>query len=459
MKNNIPRIMIAGTGSGCGKTTVMCALLSALKLKKRNVMAFKCGPDYIDPMFHSEIIGTPSRNLDIFLLGENTVKYLLANDAEGFDAAIIEGVMGLYDGAGFDTDEASANHISHATGTGVILVLNVKGKGRSIAAEAKGFIEFAPNMIKGFILNTCSSAMYETYRKLLLNETGLPCFGYLPAIQEATISSRHLGLVTAGEIDDIKQRMDVLGKKAAETIDLDMVMAEAEKAAELTYEDIDIPEGSHVRLAVARDNAFCFYYEDNFELLKRAGAELVFFSPITDKSLPEGIDGVIIGGGYPELYIKELSENIAMRDCLKAAFDGGMPIYAECGGFMYLGDTITTGEGTFDTVGAIRGNSSMTDKLVRFGYKTLSANEDNMFCRQGESIKCHEFHYSDTDNYGEGFTAVNRRGKAWHTVVSGKNCYAGYPHLHLWSNPEFAVSFLDKCRIFGEQRRKGGSIK
>lgn len=451
MKDKISRVMIAGSGSGCGKTTVTCALLAALKNRQMNITAFKCGPDYIDPMFHSEVLGTKSRNLDIFLCSEDIVKYLMAKDAKGSDMAVIEGVMGIYDGAGFEDDSCSANHISKVTGTPELLVVNVRGKGISLAAEVSGYMNFMDNKIKGIILNNCSPSMYSSYCELLKTQLGVRCYGFMSHVDSAEIGSRHLGLITAAEISDLKTRMRKLGEEAEATLDIDGIIELAGSAGDLEYE---VPEIDHrpfqdVSIGIARDKAFCFYYEDSLELLSELGAKLIPFSPISDERLPEGIKGLILGGGYPEVHIRELSANKAMMEDIKRVVMAGMPVYAECGGFMYLGQSVTREGQRYETVGAIEGNSVMTDRLVRFGYKTLTAKEDNLMCHKGDSIRCHEFHYSDTDDCGCGFTATNRRGKSWDAIKTSDSIFAGYPHIHLWSNVRFAENFVEKCRRYG----------
>ncbi len=442
--------MIAGTGSGCGKTTITCSILSGLREKNIKATAFKSGPDYIDPMFHSQIIDTPSQNLDPFFFDKNTLKYLLAEDSKGYEVSIIEGAMGLYDGADFSEDIYSANCLSNDTETDVILVLNVKGKARSLAAEAKGYLAFGNNRIKGFILNNCSEGMYSIYNELLFKETGVRCYGYMPHSEDAVIPSRHLGLFTAYEIEDIKERIKRLGNIALETIQIDEIVELANTAENISYENIYIPKVERVRIAVAFDEAFNFYYEDNFRLLKRMGAELVYFSPVKDEKMPEA-EGLMIGGGYPEIHIEKLSSNGKMKNSIKQAVKNGMPVFAECGGFMYLGDTISVEGKTYETVGAIKGNSKMSDKLVRFGYKTLTANDDNMLCKRGMRIKAHEFHYSETDTYGNGFTASSMRGRKWQTAFAKNRIYAGYPHIHFWSDPSIALNFLSACRNFADE--------
>ncbi|MEG0923604.1 MAG: cobyrinate a,c-diamide synthase [Anaerovoracaceae bacterium] len=446
--NNIPRVMIVGTGSGCGKTTVTCALLKALVDKQLNTISFKCGPDYIDPMFHSQIIGTKSRNLDAYLCGEETVKYLLAEDSKGCDVAVIEGVMGMYDGLGFDDDKYSANYISQITDTYQILVVDVKGKSLSLIAEINGYSEFKRNKLKGIILNNCSDGMYLTYKNMVEKRTSLKVFGYLPKVKEAEIGSRHLGLVTVDEIDDIKEKTQALGDVAKKTLDIEGILALAKDSQKFSYDDIVIEkeiEGT-VNIGVARDKAFCFYYEDNFELLKKLGANLVFFSPLADSEVPKGIDGLILGGGYPEENIKGLAGNKSMLESLKVTINSGIPTFAECGGFMYLGKHIADEEGEHPVVGVIPETFHMTKGLVRFGYKELCANRDNILCKKGEKIKCHEFHYSDADNYGDCFTATKESGKTWQCMVSEGNILAGYPHLHFWSNIDFARNFVRRCK-------------
>lgn len=451
MKDRIPRVMIVGSGSGCGKTTVTCALLAALKDRKKNITAFKCGPDYIDPMFHSEVLGTKSRNLDLFLCGEEIVRYLMAADASGSDMAVVEGVMGMYDGAGFDDDSCSANHISRVTATPELLVVNVRGKSLSLAAEVSGYLGFMENNVRGVILNNCSAAMYRAYEKLLREKLGVRCYGYMPYVSSAEIGSRHLGLITAAEISDLRERMRRLGQEALTTLDMDGIMELASTAPELEYMAPQIHGSSlkDVPIAIARDKAFCFYYEDSLELLRRLGAELIPFSPLTDKKVPDGVMGMIIGGGYPEVHVAQLAANKSMLESVRDAVAGGMPVYAECGGFMYLGRSITEGDERYEMAGAIPGNSVMTDRLIRFGYKTLTAKADNLMCRKGDSIKCHEFHYSDTDDCGNGFTAENKRGNTWDAIQASDSIFAGYPHMHLWSNVRFAENFVERCRNYG----------
>ncbi|NLY46677.1 MAG: cobyrinate a,c-diamide synthase, partial [Tissierella sp.] len=334
------RFMIAGTGSGCGKTTMICAVMKGLLNKGLKVNSFKSGPDYIDPMFHSKITGTKSRNLDMFLCGENVVKQLFAENSKDCDISIVEGVMGFYDGLGMDTTDYSSNDLSNKTNTPVVLVVNARGMALSLVALIKGFIEFNENQIKGILLNGVSPAMFPRYKEMIEKQLDIKVLGFMPNLPEAAIESRHLGLITADEIEDLRHKIDILGENAAKYIDLEALKEIASSSPEIEYEKISIEKVGSTRIAIAKDNAFCFYYEDNLDLLKKLGVELIPFSPLKDKSLPKDIDGIIIGGGYPELYTDKLSNNTSMLESIRAAYNNKLPIYAESGGFMYLGSTI-----------------------------------------------------------------------------------------------------------------------
>ncbi len=460
-KCRLPRIMIAGTQSGCGKTTVTCALLSALKAQGQQVVAFKCGPDYIDPMFHSRVVGVPSRNLDLFLCGEQAVKSLLAKNGQDASLALMEGVMGFYDGLSGDRTEASSHHLSEITETPVILVANCKGKSLSLAAELKGFLEFLPNRIAGVILNGATPMSYPMYRRIIEEQAGLKPLGYLPPIPEAAFESRHLGLVTAGEVSSLQQKVQLLGEKAAESMDLDGILELSGTAAPLSYEPMTISPAGSCRIGVALDHAFCFYYRDNLDLLEELGAKIVFFSPLTDRSLPENLDGLIFGGGYPELHAPKLSANQPFLDSLRAAAKREVPIYAECGGFLYLQEALSPSESrSYPMAGLLSGEGRMTDKLTRFGYLTLKAQVKNLLCEKGETINAHEFHYSDSTHNGGIFLAKKPSGKSWGCFQKKGSILAGYPHLHFYGNPDFARNLVKACDGYRQKRekteRKGG---
>ena len=444
MQKAAPRLLIAGTNSGCGKTTVTCAILQALVDGGVSVAAAKCGPDYIDPMFHREIIGAKSSNLDPFFFDDDTLRFLLAQNGAGKDVTVIEGVMGYYDGIGLDSSRASTFEVAQRTESPVVLVLNAKGAGLSVLAVLDGFLHFATeNRIRGVILNGCTAMSYPTLARAIEERFGVRACGFLPQMPDCSLESRHLGLITAAEVDDLKEKMQRLAAKAQETIDLNALLQIAKSAPPLTFTPPDIPAaGEHVRIGVARDRAFCFYYEDSLALLSSLGAELVPFSPLEDPALPEGLHGLYLGGGYPELSAAQLSENASMRESVRAAVQKGVPCIAECGGFMYLLDAI----GDHPMAGAIPGRSFDAGKLTRFGYLTLTAQRDNLLCRAGESIAAHEFHRWDADDPGEAFLAEKPSGRRWPCVHATGTLYAGYPHFHFYANPVFAANFLAACR-------------
>ncbi len=456
----IPRIMIAAAGSGSGKTTVVCGLLQAFLNRGTNLASFKCGPDYIDPMFHTEALGVKSRNLDLFFCHEETVKYLLCKNAEGADLAVMEGVMGYYDGLAGKSTDASAYDLAVKTGTPVILIVDCKGMSVSIAALIKGFLEFRPdNQIKGVILNRLAPMLYEDVKEIIEKELQLEVFGYLPVMKDCSLESRHLSLVTAKEIGNLKEILSRLAEQMEQTINLDRILTLAEVAPLVRREASPASEAMKhanedknsrypVRIAVAQDKAFCFYYQDNLELLQELGAEIVPFSPLEDQRLPRGISGLILGGGYPELYLEQLSCNKSMLADIKAAIGNGLPCIAECGGFMYLHETVKGTDGnSYPLAGVIVGESYPTEKLTRFGYITLTAAEDNLLCDKGEQLRGHEFHYWDSTNTGAGMRAEKPlRRTAWDCVITEGNLWAGYPHIHFYSNPNAAIRFIKKAR-------------
>lgn len=445
MNRSIPRILVAGTSSGCGKTTVACALLQALVNRKLRVGAFKCGPDYIDPMFHSQIIGARSSNLDLFFFEENTAKYLLARNASDCDVSVIEGVMGYYDGMGLIGMKASSYEVAKVTETPVVLVVNAKGASLSVLATIQGFLTFCPDSnIRGVILNQCSQMTYSALAQAIVErfDGKIQPLGYLPKMDNCALESRHLGLVTAAEVKNLKGKLSLLAEQAEKTIDIDVLLHLAESAEDLSYEPIELPRYEPpVRIAVAKDKAFCFYYEDSLQVLRDMGAELVEFSPLADVALPRNIHGLYLGGGYPELYAKQLSENITMRESIMSALENRVPCIAECGGFMYLTHKI----GEYPMVGFLPGDCCDTGKLTRFGYVVLQAKLDNLLCSAGEEIRGHEFHHWDVSAPGSSFTARKSTGKTWDCVVANDHLYAGYPHFHFYANPAFAKSFYESC--------------
>ena len=450
----LPRLMISAPGSGTGKTTLVCGLLKALMNKGLSVAAFKSGPDYIDPMFHSRVIGAKSRNLDLFMLGEDTARMLVAKNAAHVDVAVFEGAMGFYDGMG-KTTEASAYALACACDTPVVLVVNGKGAALSIAAMINGFKDFRKDShIVGAILNNVNPMSYLFYKDVIEQETGVKLLGYFPVMTDCNFESRHLGLVTAEEIGDLQQIVERLAAQAAKSIDLDALLEVAEAAAPFEYQPVCLEQlgQEKVRVAIAEDKAFCFYYQDALDLLSELGAELVPFSPVNDAYLPENCHGLVLGGGYPELYAEQLANNESMLADVKAAVTGGMPCFAECGGFMYLLERYREGEKVYNWVGAIEGETALTKKLTRFGYVHLTAQEDNVLCQAGGKINGHEFHYSDSTNNGHSFVAAKASGRgSWECATANATMYAGYPHIHLWGNVDFARSFMQHCYAHAAQ--------
>ncbi len=445
MECSVPRILLAGTNSGCGKTTVTCAILQALADRGLKVGAFKCGPDYIDPMFHSRIIGAKSANLDPFFFEENTLRYLLAKNGADRDVSVIEGVMGYYDGLSLSAPRASTYDVSRAAGAPTVLVVGARGASLSVLAVIHGFLSLYPgNNIQGVILNQCTATTYPGLAQAIRERFGgaVRPLGYLPVLPDCALESRHLGLVTAAEVQDLREKLHTLSQQAQRSIDLEGLLELAGSAPALACEPVELPRyGEPVRIAVARDNAFCFYYEDSLGALEEMGAELVAFSPLADVRLPEHIHGLYLGGGYPELYAGRLSENQSMLSSIRKALAGGLPCIAECGGFMYLTQAIAGRP----MVGRLPGECFDAGKLVRFGYVELTAVEDNMLCRAGESIRGHEFHRWDCTLPGGSFLAAKPSGKTWPCAVATDRLYAGYPHFHFYANPAFAKGFYETC--------------
>lgn len=464
---NVPRILIGATGSGSGKTLLTCALLAVFAEEKRRVTAFKCGPDYIDPMFHQRVLGVPSKNLDTFFTGESLTRALFMETAKGADIAVMEGVMGLFDGLGGIRKEGSSYHLAQVTKTPVILVVDAHGMGWSVLPLIQGFLDFDESgLIKGVILNRTSRQFYETIKPEIESVCQLPALGYLPKQADIHMESRHLGLVMPQELSDIKKQIHTMAEVLKETLDLEKLLKIAGGAEELSQQEREEKrteeKGSQmgkasepVKIGVARDEAFCFYYEDNLALLKKAGAILIPFSPIHDSKLPKGIKGLLFGGGYPELYAKELSANSAMRGQIFGCIVEGMPTIAECGGFMYLHETMEDMEGQeYPMVGAVRGRCSYTGKLVRFGYVELAEKRAN-FLPEKETILGHEFHYFDSTANGTDVTAKKPvSGKSWDCIHESGTSFMGFPHLYYYSNPGFVSRFLEKAVCYGNIKLK-----
>lgn len=444
MQRRVPRLVLAGTNSGCGKTTVTCAVLQSLVRRGLRVGAAKCGPDYIDPMFHSRVIGAKSSNLDSFFFDRDTMRYLLAHNGQDCDITVIEGVMGYYDGLGLTSTRASTYEAARETESPVVLVVNARGAALSVVAAVQGFLDFAPdNNVQGVILNGCSAMSYGALARELESRLGVRACGYLPQLPECALESRHLGLVTADEVEDLREKLRQLAEAAEKMLELDALLEIAHNAPVLDFTPPVLPEkGAPVRIGVARDRAFCFYYEDSLDLLRQLGAELIPFSPLADEKLPDGVQGLYLGGGYPELYAAQLEENHALRRQIRDVVYAGMPCIAECGGFMYLTQSIAGRA----MVGALPGDCFDTGKLTRFGYITATAREDNLLCRAGEQVPMHEFHHWDTPQPGDAFGAEKPSGKQWRCAYATDTLYAGFPHFHFYAKPVMAQRFLAACR-------------
>ncbi|MCD7865794.1 MAG: cobyrinate a,c-diamide synthase [Clostridiales bacterium] len=463
-----PRFMIAAPASGSGKTLVTCGLLQAFVNRGMKTASFKCGPDYIDPMFHTKIIGIPSRNLDTFFVPGDVVRYLFCRHAAAADISVMEGVMGFYDGVGGVTPGASSWELADETDTPVILVVNAKGMSLSVVSLIQGFLSFCPypaqrdggknklfdSHIRGVILNQVSASVYPALKQKIEELLPVRVFGYVPVMEDCVIDSRHLGLVTPGEIRGFREKLQKLAEVFERTLDIDGMLRLAKEAADL---DAAIPEhlfkhcvNRVTRIAVARDEVFCFYYEDNLDLLRQFGAEPVFFSPLHDHKLPEQVQGLLLGGGYPELYAEQLSENTDMLLQIKTAIQKKIPYLAECGGFMYLHTSMEDMDGrSWPMAGVFSGHVRKTDRLGRFGYLTLRANRPQIFGSPGCSIRAHEFHYFDSSDNGNAFYAEKPYGnRSWECMLAGENFAAGFPHLYYYSNPEFAERFVRKCAEF-----------
>ena len=463
-----PRILIGATGSGSGKTTITCALLEILKRQGKKVQAFKCGPDYIDPMFHRTVLGIPSKNLDTFFTGKKMTADLFMESVENADISVMEGVMGLYDGLGGIRKEGSAYDLATVTDTPVILIVDAHGMGRSILPLIAGFLSYDTNhLIRGIILNRTSGAFFETIRPEIERSFPIAVLGYFPNQKDILLESRHLGLKRPEEIEKMAEMLAKTADMLEKTVDIDRIFAIAEGASELS-DDNTLENGSSgdqkvalretekkPMIAVSRDEAFCFYYEDNLKALQGAGAEIVFFSPLHDNGVPKEADGLLLLGGYPELYAKELSENKPMLADIRKKAKSAMPIVAECGGFMYLHRTMEDMEHhIYEMAGVVPGECFYTGKLVRFGYIELEEKKAN-FLPENVNIKGHEFHYFDSTANGDECVALKPvSGKKYDCIFDEKSCFVGFPHLYYPSAPQFAENFVKKAKNYADRKNQ-----
>lgn len=457
-----PGVLIAATKSGSGKTTITCALLQALKERGIRTRAFKCGPDYIDPMFHKQIIGVPSRNLDTFFSGPEQIRELYQmNSKETDDRAeisVIEGVMGLYDGLGGIREEGSAYHLAEVLDIPIVLVLDAHGMGRSMIPLLFGFLKYdKSHLIRGVILNRTTPIFLQTIAPLIEQELKLSVLGCFPKTQKLVMPGRHLGLVMPDEIDDIRRQLHEAAMQLEKTVDIDRILAIADEAGNID-DFLRKTAGkpcADLCLAVAQDEAFCFYYEDNLRMLRENGVTIVCFSPIHDEALPQNIDGILLGGGYPELHAKALAANEKMRKAIRDSITAGMPSVAECGGFMYLHDTLVDKNGaSFHMAGVLPAECKDTGKLVRFGYVEIEEKEAG-WLPAGTRIRGHEFHYYDSSDNGMDCVAQKPvTGRNWPCIHSTPEHWWGYPHLYYPSNPEFVYHFVAQMRKWKQETMK-----
>ena len=462
---NYPRVMLAAGSSGSGKTMITCGILQALKNRGLKVTSFKCGPDYIDPMFHEKVIHTRSGNLDTFFAGEELTRYLFCKNAVDSDISVMEGVMGYYDGLGGFSVQASACDLAEVTNTPVILVVNTRGMSLSVLAYIKGFLTFRePTRICGVILNQLSPMLYPKMKEAIEKELGIPVCGYVPRMEDCSLESRHLGLVLPQEVAQLSEKLQHIAEVLEDTLDLDQILEISRKAGEVgSFEQAEKEMDQFfslaaeekkgkptLRIAVSKDEAFCFIYEANMQLLREMGVELIPFSPIHDTEIPAA-DGVLFYGGYPELFAKELSENEKMRQDVKEKLSEGLPCMAECGGFMYLHQTMEDMEGSsWPMAGVIDGTAYRTKKLGRFGYIELERAEEP---KEGCRLKGHEFHYFDSTSCGESYLAKKPlSSRSWRCIHETETLMAGFPHLYYYASPEFILKFLKKCRKYQETK-------
>lgn len=445
--------MLSAVSSNCGKTTMTAALLAAFKQRGLKVQSYKSGPDYIDPMFHCHITRRSTYHTDPYFSPSSQMQQIVASTAADADLALIEGAMGFYDGIG-QTSEASAYTVSQSLQTPVLLLVSPQGMGCSVAALCKGYLSFrTPNQIRGILLNQIKSGMYSYYREIIERETGVPVYGYLPDLPQVHLESRHLGLMTAGEVEKLDEKIKLLCETAEQTLDLEGILKLAYQTSPLYYTQPPQSGEKKFRLGVAQDKAFCFYYAENLDMLKYCGAEIVPFSPLEDKELPNDLDGLYLGGGYPELYLKKLSGNSSFLESLRKASIMKLPIFAECGGFLYLQQAIYDKDGTvYPMAGILPGTSGLGERLCRFGYVELTAQEDTLMGKQGTKILAHEFHYADSTENGAAFMAKRPNGRQWAAMQSTEHILAGFPHLYFPSNPTAPQAFAEACVKFRKGR-------
>ena len=461
MIQEIPRILIAGTGSGSGKTTLTAGILKCLKDRGMRIASFKCGPDYIDPMFHSRITGRAAGTLDPYFCDEKALRAVMASESEDCDLAVAEGVMGYYDGIGF-TSESSTWSVARATASPVVLVIGCRGIGASAEAILHGFLEHAQgdSMIRGVIFNQIAPGLASAAMRMA-EKKGLCPVGCFPSDRRLALESRHLGLVTAEEIRNFEEKTVLLAQAVRKYLDIDALIELARMAEPLRWNDTGMSRTRRnretgVRIAVAKDRAFNFIYRENMEMLEQAGCEIVYFSPMEDPALPEDVDGLILSGGYPELYAGSLSANRGMRQSVHDAVLSGLPTIAECGGFLYLHRQLQGSDGAgYPMTDVIEGSCADSGALARFGYIEVTAEKTGLLCEKGARFRAHEFHHWDSTDPGTDFVAVRADGsRSWPCGYHTETLYAGFPHMHFRGCPEICRRFTEKCAAFRIRRKQ-----
>lgn len=461
----MPGIMIAGTSSGVGKTTCTLGIMKALGKRNIEITPFKVGPDYIDPEFHRFVSGNPSYNLDQWLLQNSTIEVLYEKHKKRGEFSVVEGVMGLYDGVGTSKDVGSSAAMAKLLGLPVILVIDGGKKSTSAAAEVLGFKMYDPEVnIEGVIVNKVSGkAHYDIIKTVIERDVKIPCVGYLKKDEGLHLKSRHLGLVPAKEVENLQEQLETLSERIEETVDLDTIIAigsghiprdskDHQKFITLQIDKLR-RKGKGLSLGVFQDPAFSFYYQDNLEILEEIGITLEFISPMKDQKLKEGLSGLYIGGGFPEVFGRELSENRAFMSSLTKDLEKGLPTFAECGGLMYLTEGIEDLRGEFyPMTGFFPAKTVMTERLQRFGYVDVTM-EKNI------TLKAHEFHRSKLieriqtpKNYQ---VQKSREGKVLKEHQCGlkrENTLAGYPHFHFYDHWEFLQNWIEEMRRYHDQR-------
>ncbi len=456
MSDRRSAFILAGTGSGCGKTTVTLGLLTVLQQRGLRVQPFKVGPDYLDTAWHSAVTGIASRNLDSFMLPQPALNALFREHFTAADVAVIEGVMGLYDGYGTDPNYCSSAALAKQLAVPVILLVDGKAVSISIAATVMGFQHFDRQLhIAGVIVNRVNSdSHFQLLKHAIEHYCSLPVLGYVPVAPGVTLPERHLGLVTARESVVDAQPWHDFAARLEQTLDIDRLLS-LSRVTTLPQGAFPAlpaaPAGTGLTLALADDEAFNFYYPDNLQLLEQSGVRIVRFSPLHDRELP-ACQMLWLGGGYPELHARALSANRSMRDAILAAHQRGVAIYAECGGLMYLGDSLRDAAGDeWPMVGAIPGDSQMGDKLTRFGYCEARARVQTLLAAEGETLRGHEFHYSDFTPRGDAVLECHKTRdgevlKRWQGGWQVGNTFASYLHLHFGQRPQMLEHWFAAAR-------------